>query len=189
MLVDSHCHLDHLDLSDRDGGLSGVIHSAEARGVTHFLSVAVDIANSRSLIDLTAEFDNVYSSVGVHPLQKTTQPVPSVEELISLAQQPRVVAIGETGLDNFYSSETIDWQRQSFINHLQASQQIGKPVIIHTRDAREETIQLMREYTPSRWRCDALLYRDMGDGRAGVGAGLLYFLFWYRHLCQCRAIA
>jgi len=149
MLVDSHCHLDHLDLSDRDGGLSGVIHSAEARGVTHFLSVAVDIANSRSLIDLTAEFDNVYSSVGVHPLQKTTQPVPSVEELISLAQQPRVVAIGETGLDNFYSSETIDWQRQSFINHLQASQQIGKPVIIHTRDAREETIQLMREYTPA----------------------------------------
>mgnify|MGYP000406547441 CR=1 FL=1 len=149
MLVDSHCHLDHLDLSDREGGLNGVIDAAQARGITHFLSVAVDMTTSRSLIDLTAQFDNVYSSVGVHPLQKTPQPVPSIEELVSLAQQPRVVAIGETGLDNFYSSETIDWQRQSFVNHLQACQEIAKPVIIHTRDAREETIELMRKHTPS----------------------------------------
>ena len=143
MLVDSHCHLDHLDLSDREGGLNGVIDAAQARGITHFLSVAVDMTTSRSLIDLTAQFDNVYSSVGVHPLQKTPQPVPSIEELVSLAQQPRVVAIGETGLDNFYSSETIDWQRQSFVNHLQACQEIAKPVIIHTRDARDETIELL----------------------------------------------
>jgi TatD DNase family protein len=149
MLVDSHCHLDHLDLSDRDGGLNGVIDAAQARGVSHFLSVAVDMTTSRSLIELTAQFDNVYSSVGVHPLQKIPQPVPSIEELVSLAQQPRVVAIGETGLDNFYSSETIDWQRQSFVNHLQACQEIAKPVIIHTRYARDETIELMREYTPS----------------------------------------
>jgi TatD DNase family protein len=149
MLVDSHCHLDHLDLSDREGGLNGVIDAAQARGVTHFLSVAVDMNTSRSLIDLTAQFDNVYSSVGVHPLQKIPQPVPSIEELVSLAQEPRVVAIGETGLDNFYSSETIDWQRQSFVNHLQACQEIAKPVIIHTRDAREETIELMRKHTPS----------------------------------------
>lgn len=149
MLVDSHCHLDHLDLSDREGGLNGVIDAAQERGVTHFLSVAVDMNTSRSLIDLTAQFDNVYSSVGVHPLQKIPQPVPSIEELVSLAQEPRVVAIGETGLDNFYSSETIDWQRQSFVNHLQACQEIAKPVIIHTRDAREETIELMRKHTPS----------------------------------------
>lgn len=148
MLVDSHCHLDHLDLSDREGGLNGVIDDAQARGITHFLSVAVDMTTSRSLIDLTAQFDNVYSSVGVHPLQKTPQPVPSVEELVSLAQRPRVMAIGETGLDNFYSSETIDWQRQSFVNHLQACQEIAKPVIIHTRDARDETIELMRKHTP-----------------------------------------
>ena len=149
MLVDSHCHLDHLDLSDREGGINAVLEAARTRGVTHFLTVAVDMATSRSLIELTAEHDNVYSSVGAHPLQKTPQPVPSVEELVELASQPRVVAIGETGLDNFYSSDTIDWQRASFINHLKASQQIAKPVIIHTRDAREETIELMREYTPS----------------------------------------
>ena len=149
MLVDSHCHLDHLDLSDREGGINTVLEAARARGVSHFLSVAVDMATSRSLIDLTAQYDNVYSSVGAHPLQKVAQPVPTVDELVELASQPRVVAIGETGLDNFYSSDTIDWQRASFINHLKAAQQVSKPVIIHTRDAREETIELMREYTPS----------------------------------------
>ena len=149
MLVDSHCHLDHLDISDREGGLNAVLDAAKARGVTHFLSVAVDIPTSKSLIELTAQYDNVYSSVGAHPLQKVQQEVPLVDELVALAKQPRVVAIGETGLDNFYSSDTIDWQRASFINHLQASQQINKPVIIHTRDAREETIELLRQYTPS----------------------------------------
>lgn len=148
MLVDSHCHLDHLDVRDREGGLSAVLNAAQSRGVTKFLSVAVDMASSRSLIELTARHDNVYSSVGVHPLQKTPQAVPEIDELVSLAQQPRVVAVGETGLDNFYSSETIGWQRQSFINHLRASQQVNKPVIIHTRDARDETIELMRQYRP-----------------------------------------
>ena len=72
MLVDSHCHLDHLDLSDREGGLNGVIDAAQARGITHFLSVAVDMTTSRSLIDLTAQFDNVYSSVGVHPFTESS---------------------------------------------------------------------------------------------------------------------
>ena len=143
MLVDSHCHLDHLDITDREGGITAVLEAAKARGITHFLSVAVDMPTSKSLIDLTAKHSNVYSSVGAHPLQKVQQEVPSVDELVALAQQPRVVAIGETGLDNFYSSETIDWQRASFINHLKASQQINKPVIIHTRDARDETIDLL----------------------------------------------
>ena len=84
--------------------------------------------------------------MGVHPLQNVDQPVPSVEQLLSLAAAPNVVAIGETGLDNFYSADTHQWQRDSFINHLQASQQSDKPIIIHTRDAREETIDLLRQY-------------------------------------------
>lgn len=146
MLVDSHCHLDHLDLTDREGGLSAVLADANARGVTQFLSVAVDLKSSASLVELTAKHSNIYSSVGVHPLQKVDQPVPTVEQLLSLAAAPNVVAIGETGLDNFYSADTHQWQRDSFINHLQASQQSGKPIIIHTRDAREETIDLLRQY-------------------------------------------
>jgi TatD DNase family protein len=149
MLVDSHCHLDHLDLTDREGGIHAVLEAAKARGITHFLSVAVDMPTSKSLVDLTAKYDNVYSSVGAHPLQKVQQDVPGIDELVALAKQPRVVAIGETGLDNFYSSETIDWQRASFINHLKASQQLNKPVIIHTRDARDETIDLLRQHRTS----------------------------------------
>jgi TatD DNase family protein len=146
MLVDSHCHLDHLDLTDREAGLDGVLADARARGITQFLSVAVDLKSSSSLLELTQQQDNVYSSVGVHPLQKIDQPVPEVEQLVALASGPKVVAIGETGLDNFYSAETHQWQRESFINHLQASQQTGKPIIIHTRDARDETIELLRQY-------------------------------------------
>ncbi|MGB2359465.1 MAG: TatD family hydrolase [Porticoccaceae bacterium] len=146
MLVDSHCHLDHLDLTDREAGLDGVLADARARGITQFLSVAVDLKSSRSLLELTQQQDNVYSSVGVHPLQKIDQPVPEVEQLVVLASGPKVVAIGETGLDNFYSADTHQWQRESFINHLLASQQTGKPIIIHTRDARDETIQLLRQY-------------------------------------------
>jgi TatD DNase family protein len=146
MLVDSHCHLDHLDLSDREGGLNAVLADARARGITQFLSVAVDLATSKSLVAITAEHSNIYSSVGVHPLQKIDQPVPSVEQLLALAEAPGVVAIGETGLDNFYSADTHQWQRESFINHLVASQQSGLPIIIHTRDARDETIALLREH-------------------------------------------
>jgi len=146
MLVDSHCHLDRLDLSDRDAGLDGILADARARGITQFLSVAVDLATSASLVELTERYDHVYSSVGVHPLQKIDQPVPEVEQLVALARAPKVVAIGETGLDNFYSAESHQWQRDSFIRHLQASQQTGLPIIIHTRDAREETLELLRQY-------------------------------------------
>ena len=83
MLVDSHCHLDHLDLTDREGGLDGVIADALAQGITQFLSVAVDLSSSASLVDLTAKYSNIYSSVGVHPLQKIDQPVPSVQQLVA----------------------------------------------------------------------------------------------------------
>ena len=84
MLVDSHCHLDHLDIADREGGLEAVLADAHARGITKFLSVAVDLASSASLVNLTALHNNIFSSVGVHPLQKVEQPVPTVSQLLAL---------------------------------------------------------------------------------------------------------
>lgn len=146
MLVDSHCHLDHLKLSDREGGLEAVIADAQARGVSQMLTVAVDLESSKALTEITANYSHIYSSVGVHPLQDEQQPMPSVEQLVDLAQNTKVVAIGETGLDNHYSAESYDWQHQSFINHLVASKQTDKPVIVHTREAREETIKLLNQY-------------------------------------------
>ena len=100
MLVDSHCHLDRLDLSNREGGLEAVIADAQQRGVSHLLTVAVDLDSSKSLTELTAKYEHIYSSVGVHPLQDEELPLPTVEQIVDLARQPKVIAVGETGLDN-----------------------------------------------------------------------------------------
>ena len=146
MLIDSHCHLDRLDLSDREGGLEGVIADAQARGISHLLTVAVDLESSKSLADLTAKYDHIYSSVGVHPLQDEQLPLPTVEQITDLAKLPKVIAVGETGLDNFYSADSYDWQHESFTRHLLAAKQAEKPVIVHTRDARKETIKLLKQH-------------------------------------------
>ena len=94
MLVDSHCHLDRLDLVNREGGLEGVIADAQQRGVSHLLTVAVDLDSSRALTELTAQYDHIYSSVGVHPLQDEELPLPRVEEIVELAIHPKVIAVG-----------------------------------------------------------------------------------------------
>lgn len=150
MLVDSHCHLDRLDLSQRDGSLEKVIADARDRGVSHLLTVAIDLDSSKSLLDITAKYPNVYSSVGAHPLQDKNPPIPSVEDIVSLAGAPKVVAVGETGLDNHYGADSYEWQRESFINHLIAAQDVRKPVIIHTREARKETMDLLNNYSLER---------------------------------------
>jgi TatD DNase family protein len=146
MLIDSHCHLDRLDLSAREGGLEAVITDAQARGISHLLTVAIDLESSRSLTEITAKYDHIYSSVGVHPLQDEELPLPSVEQLTELAMLPKVIAVGETGLDNYYSADRFDWQYESFTRHLLASKQVEKPLIVHTRDARDETIKLLKHH-------------------------------------------
>jgi len=146
MLVDSHCHLDRLKLADREGGLEAVIADAQARGVSNLLTVAVDLESSQSLTEITAKYNHIYSSVGVHPLQDEQQPMPSVEQLVALAQNSKFVARGETGLDNHYSAESYDWQHECFINHLLAAKETEKPVIVHTREARQETTSLLNQY-------------------------------------------
>lgn len=146
MLVDSHCHLDHLDLAEYQSDLSGLLQAARDRGVKRFLSVGVDLASSKKLIALAHENEDVKVSVGVHPLQKKRPPLPDISELTELGRQANVVAIGETGLDNYYDSESSEWQQESFIRHLQAASELEKPVIIHSREAVEETLSIMREH-------------------------------------------
>jgi len=143
MLIDSHCHLDRLDSDHCDGGLNDLLNSARERGVNAFLSVAVDLDSSKKLQSLAAEHNDIYLTAGVHPLQDKLPPLPSIDELLELGSHQKVVAIGETGLDNFYSSETHDWQRESFIRHLRAAKQLNKPVIVHTREAQRETLDLI----------------------------------------------
>ncbi|MEH6469334.1 MAG: TatD family hydrolase [Porticoccus sp.] len=146
VLVDSHCHLDHLDLADYQQSLTDLLQAAHNRGVGCFLSVGVDLDSSKKLIELATEHSSVRVSVGVHPLQKSRPAIPEVDELVELGNQPGVVAIGETGLDNYYGSDSADWQQESFIRHLKAASQLRKPVIVHTRDAREETLSTLRDH-------------------------------------------
>lgn len=142
MLVDSHCHLDMLDLDSFEGRLEGVRAAAHEADVGHMLCVSVNLEDYPAMLALVEGCDDVSVSVGVHPNEKEGHD-PSPDELVELAANPRVVAIGETGLDYFRSEGDLEWQRQRFRNHIAAAKQCSKPLIIHSRDAREDTIRIM----------------------------------------------
>lgn len=146
MLVDSHCHLDHLDLDLHDGSIGRVLSKARERGVAKFLSVGVNLELSEKLIQLAEQYPDVLVSVGVHPLQEKLPELPEIEQLVRLASHPRVAAVGETGIDYYYSRETADWQKESFKRHLQAAGQLRKPVIVHSRNAQHDTLRLIDDH-------------------------------------------
>lgn len=145
MLVDSHCHLDRIDLSPYDGDLAAAVRAAQERGVERMLCIGIDLGNAPDVVAIAQQFDNIYASVGVHPLDISDE-ICEVDTLLALADQNKVIAIGETGLDYYYSAEQKHLQQRSFANHLKASAQSGKPVIVHTRDARADTLDLIAEH-------------------------------------------
>ena len=147
-LVDSHCHLDRLDLSPWDGELDGALAQAMEQGVGYFLCVSIDLEHYPELLAMAQKDPRIAVSVGVHPNERKGRE-PDAEELIALAAQPQVVAIGETGLDYFRCKEGeeggLEWQRERFRQHIAAAKGSGKPLIIHMRDATEDTLRLLRE--------------------------------------------
>lgn len=145
MLTDSHCHLDRLELKHYDGSLDAAIHAARERGVRRMLCIGIDAGNAQAVVDIAHRYEGIYASVGVHPLDISEQ-LEEESELLRWADQDKVVAIGETGLDYYYSSEHKELQQQSFATHLRVSAQCGKPVIVHTRDARQDTLDLIRQH-------------------------------------------
>lgn len=145
MLIDSHCHLDMLDLSKHDHSLDNVVEAARARKVDQMLCVCVDLNKYDSMYASASHFDNVWFSAGIHPLHVEESPYDR-DRLAKLATDPRVVALGETGLDYYYSTETIEQQQASFAGHLGLAGELDLPVIVHTREAREDTIRLIREH-------------------------------------------
>lgn len=144
LLVDSHCHLDRLDLPDFAGGLDEVMANAVKHGVGHMLCVSIDLETFPRVLALARRLDNVFASVGVHPNEQDGEN-PSVERLVDLAQDARIVAIGETGLDYFRSEGDLEWQRERFRRHIRASIITGKPLIIHSREAKEDTLRILHE--------------------------------------------
>ncbi len=144
MLIDSHCHLDRLDLKPYDGELANALAFAEQQGVERFLCVAIDMENVHAVLDIAQRFPNIYASVGVHPNEQGREE-PSVEQLIALAANDKVIAIGETGLDYFRSEGDLAWQHQRFRNHIAAAKSCKKPLIIHCREARDDTMRILAE--------------------------------------------
>lgn len=145
MLVDSHCHLDRLDLAPFEGGFSAFVTDARLAGLEHMLCVSIDLESYPAMLALVEPYSEISVSVGVHPNDRERHE-PEPEELAELARHPKNVAIGETGLDYFHNKgEEAEWQRRRFRQHVRAAHLAQKPLIIHTRDAREDTISILRE--------------------------------------------
>lgn len=148
MLIDSHCHLDRLDLNKYQGDLSLALQAAKEQGVEGFLCVGIDLEQIPQLLAIAEAYKNVRITVGLHPTEEVVDE-PTIEQLIALASHPLVVGVGETGLDYYRCEGEVEWQRQRFRNHIAAAKAVKKPIIIHTRQAQQDTIRIMQEENAS----------------------------------------
>jgi hydrolase, TatD family len=144
MLIDSHCHLDLIDLAPYGGKFDAVLENARHSGVTHMLCVAIALERIPALLELAERYSQISVSVGVHPNERDGCE-PDVDELVALADHPKVLAIGETGLDYFRTQGTLEWQQERFRIHVRAARRAHKPLIIHTRQASYDTLTILRE--------------------------------------------
>jgi TatD DNase family protein len=141
VFVDSHCHLDFPDLAN---DLPQVLEAMRENAVTHALCIGVEMEAWPRVHGLAVAHANLYASVGVHP-DYTDQPEPTVDLLVTKSRKPKVVAIGETGLDYFRLEGDLEWQRTRFRTHIRAARASGKPLVVHTRAAADDTLAIMRE--------------------------------------------
>lgn len=141
MLVDSHCHLNFPELSENIQSVRQLMHDHQ---VGYALCVSVTLDKFPEVLALAKQYDNFYASVGVHPDYEHIKE-PTVEDLVTLADHDKVIAIGETGLDYFRLKGDLEWQRDRFRTHIRAATIAKKPLIIHTRNAVDDTLRIMRE--------------------------------------------
>ncbi|MCP9626935.1 TatD family hydrolase [Rhodopseudomonas palustris] len=142
MLVDSHCHLDFPDFAD---DLAGIVARAEASGVGRMVTISTRVKRLPDLLAIAERFPNVYCSVGTHPHQADEEDGISADELVKLAQHPKVVAFGEAGLDYFYEHGSRDAQERGFRTHIAAARETGLPLVIHTREADEDCGRILED--------------------------------------------
>ncbi len=145
MLVDSHCHLDKLDLSPYEGDLNRALSVAMERGVKHVVCIGIDLENTARVVALAEQNSQVFATVGVHPLYRESRE-PTTEALLRWAQHPKVIAIGETGLDYFYGEGDLGWQRERFRIHIEAARECQLPLVIHTRGAKQDTLDYLKAF-------------------------------------------
>lgn len=142
-LVDSHCHLDMLP-EPHNQQLDDLMENARKSGVKYFLCVSVNLTDFPEVLAPANHYAHVFATVGVHPNEEI-QHEPSIEKLIELANHPKVVALGETGLDYYRSRGDLEWQRDRFKIHIRAAKELTIPLVIHSRQAPEDTIKIMKE--------------------------------------------
>jgi len=141
MLVDSHCHINFPELA---ANMDAVRQAMTDHGVGHAMCISVTLAEFPKVLAVAEAYPNIFASVGVHPDYEDEPPF-SMDDLVRLADHPKVVAIGETGLDYFRLTGDLEWQRERFRTHIRAAIAAGKPLVIHTRSSAEDTIRIMRE--------------------------------------------
>ena len=144
MLIDSHCHLDRIDLKPYEDDFSCFMTAAKANQLEHLLCIAIDLESYPAMLDLVLNFPEISLTVGVHPNVKECKD-PSVDELVALGKLDKIVGIGETGLDYFRSEGDLSWQHQRFRNHIRAAKILKKPLIIHTREAKVDTLKILKD--------------------------------------------
>lgn len=144
MLVDSHCHLDCIDLTPFDNDFDKLIQHSFDASVEHMLCVSIDLKTYPGMMEKVRDYPNISVSAGLHPMADESDDF-SIEFLTELAKDEKVVAIGETGLDYYYHKDNPEWQRQRFRDHVQVANELNKPLIIHTRDAGDDTLEILRQ--------------------------------------------
>ena len=142
MFIDSHCHLDFAELQADTDNIFALMRENQ---VTHALTISTTLKTFPDVLKVAEAHDNLWCSAGVHPDEQRDDHEPTVEELLELADHPKVIAIGETGLDYFRLQEPLDWQRERFRTHIRAANICKKPLVIHTRNSSADTLKLMAE--------------------------------------------
>ncbi len=144
MLIDSHCHLDRIDLKPYENDFNCFMIEAKASQLEHLLCIAIDLESYPAMLEQVFSHPQISVTVGVHPNVKECID-PSIDELVTLGKLNRVIGIGETGLDYFRSNGDLNWQHQRFRNHIRAAKILKKPLIIHTREAKTDTLKILKE--------------------------------------------
>lgn len=192
-LVDSHCHLDQLDLTPYGGDLTQALVYAEEADVTHFLCVCITLKDFPTVLKIAKTYPNVSASVGLHPNEQDIEKEPTEEDIIRLGQDSKVIAIGETGLDYYRSSGNLTWQQERFRRHIRAALKLNKPLIIHSRQARKDTLQILKEEQAE--RVGGIMHCFTEDWEMAKAALDLHFyisfsgIVTFRHAIEVQEVA
>jgi TatD DNase family protein len=144
MYFDSHCHLDRIDLADHSNSFAQLLENIRLQQVTRMICIGVNLESFDDMYAQIEPYEHIYCSAGVHPDYQHVKE-PTIDNLCAMARNEKVVAIGETGLDYMSSKEQIDWQRTRFSTHIEAAKRCELPLIIHSRNAKQDTLAILRE--------------------------------------------